>query len=146
MQYRGMSRSHLFLIELIVVILFFSIAVAITVQVFSKAYELTQNSRELNGAILAVQTAAEMDKTSAFSEIDINKGPVYYNSNWELTTPSEAAYTLKTNISIERRETGSMAVYNYTVMSGEKTIYKIQTKKYYPGEFAAEDSPIEVDR
>ena len=87
MQYRGMSRSHLFLIELIVVILFFSIAVAITVQVFSKAYELTQNSRELNGAILAVQTAAEMDKTSAFSEIDINKGPVYYNSNWELTIP-----------------------------------------------------------
>lgn len=146
MQYRGMSRSQLFLIELIVVILFFSIAVAITVQVFTKAHELTQNSRELNGAILAVQTAAEMDKTAAFSEIGSNKEPAYYNSNWESSTPSEATYTLITNITIEKRETGSMAVYNYTVTSGDRTIYTIQTKKYYPGEFTAEEFPIEVDR
>lgn len=145
MQFRGMSRSQLFLIELIIVILFFSFAGAITVQVFSKAHELAQNSTDLNGAILAVQRAAETDKTAAFSEIDMNQEPIYFNSNWGLSTPSEAVYTLKSNITLEEREAGSMAVYDYTVMSNEEIIYTLQSKPY-PGEFtAAEGFPIEVD-
>ncbi len=143
MKNRGMSRSHLFLIELIVVILFFSFAGVITVQVFSKAFQLAEGTTALNGATIVVQTAAETDRTRSLEEFIPSQNIVYYNKGWEVTNPSNAAYTMTTDATLEERWAGSMAIHHYTVTSGDKIIYQLLTKKYYSGNAALEASPSE---
>lgn len=145
MQFRGMSRSQLFLIELIVVILFFSFSVAIAVQVFSKAHELSQSSAALNGAVLAVQTAAETDKTVRLQDINTKQNTVYFNEDWEIAEPAHAVYIMTVDVTLEEREAGMMAVYNYSVTSNDEVVYRLQSKKYYSGETLNTASPNEVN-
>lgn len=145
MRFKGMSRSHLFLIELIVVILFFSSASVITVQVFIKAFQLSERTTALNGAMLTVQTAAETDKTVSFQDIDTSKKTVCFNEDWEAVDPAEATYTITSNVTLDERSAGTMAVYDYTAASGGKTIYQLQAKRYYPGEMRSNASPSEVN-
>lgn len=145
MRFTGMSRSHLFLIELIVVILFFSAASIITVQVFIKAFQLSESTTALNGAIIAVQTAAETDKTVPLEDIDTIKKIVCYNADWESVDADEAVYTVTSDIILDERLAGTMAVYEYTSAAGGKTIYQLQVKRYYPGEMILDASPSEVN-
>ena len=145
MNYKGMSRSHLFLIELIVVILFFAFASVITVQVFSNAFQLDDDTTTLNGALTAVQTAAEMDKTIAFNDIDPSGKTLYFNKDWNVTNPADAVYTIKSEAELVKQQSGTMAVYNYTASSGDNVIYRLQAKKYYSGKTAADGSANEVN-
>lgn len=145
MQFRGMSRSQLFLIELIVVVLFFSFAGAVTVQVFSKAHGLAQSSEALNGAVMAAQTKAETDKTLGFKDIGKAEDTLHFDGSWNITDSSEAVYTMTTETTLEHRDAGTMAVYNYSVTSDDGIIWQLQTKKYYSGESVDEASPGEVN-
>lgn len=146
MQFRGMSRSHLFLIELIIVILFFAFSAAIAVQVLSKAHELSQSATALNGAVLAVQTAAETDKTVRLQDIDTSqRTTAYFNEDWEIAEPAGAVYIMTSDVALEEREAGTMAVYSYSVASDNKVIYQLQSKKYYSGEALSAASPDEVN-
>lgn len=129
-----MSRSHLFLIELIVVILFFAFASVITVRVFSKSFELDAETTTLNGAVMAVQTVAETDKTAAFKEIDSTPETLYFDEEWKTIDSSGAVYTLTSEVDLIGQPAGTMAVYNYTVSSNDNVIFRLQTKKYYSGE------------
>ena len=106
MQFRGMSRSHLFLIELIIAVLFFSFAGAITVQVFSRAHDLAESTTALNGAVIAAQTAAETDKTALFENIGAARDTVYFNRDWEITKKPEAVYNMTSDVNLEEREAG----------------------------------------
>lgn len=54
------SKSNLFLIELIIVILFFSIASSVCVQLFVKSHILSQNTENTNQAILWTQNISEV--------------------------------------------------------------------------------------
>lgn len=147
MQFRGMSRSHLFLIELIIAVLFFSFAGAITVQVFSRAHDLAESTTALNSAVIAAQTAAETDKTALFENIGAARGIVYFNRDWEITKKPEAVYNMTSGVNLEEREAGTMAVYIYTVAAsdGDKIIYRLHAKKYYSGKFINEVPPDEVN-
>jgi len=145
MQFRGMSRSHLFLIELIVAVLFFSFAGAVTVQVFSKAHTLAEKTTDLNGAVLAVQTAAEADKALSFQEIDLVGDTVYFDDSWKTTESSRAVYTMTSEVVLEEREAGTMAVYHYEVKTADEIIWQLQSKKYYSGELIRKDTPGEVN-
>ncbi len=53
------NRSGLFLIEMVIVILFFSITAAICVRLFAAAATTSRNSAELSAATLACESAAE---------------------------------------------------------------------------------------
>ncbi len=147
MQFRGMSRSHLFLLELVVIILFFSFAGAITVQVFSKSHTLAQSTTALNEAVIAVQTAAETDKSLRFQDIGADQKAVYFNEDWEVTDAVSAVYTMTSGVSLEERPAGTMAVFEYTVTSasGDEIIYQLQSKKYYSGEAAGQPPLNEVN-
>ncbi len=145
MEFRGMSRSQLFLIELIIAVLFFSFAGAVTVQVFSKASELAQKAEALNGAVIAAQTAAETQRTVPFRDIDPDGDTVYFDDSWTITEPSKAVYTMTTNVVLEKREAGAMAVYHFEVKSADEIIWQLQTKKYYTGESVDVAYPGEVN-
>lgn len=53
------SKSSIFLMELIIAILFFSIASAICMQLFVKAHVLSKNTKELNNAVIICESLAE---------------------------------------------------------------------------------------
>ena len=145
MKYNGMSRSHLFLIELIIVILFFSFAGAITVQVFSKAYELDRDTEALNGAIMTAQTAAETDKTLPLNSIGSSTSTIYLDSSWKPSDPKDAVYTLTSSADLETRPSGTMVIHYYNVTFKDKTVYKLESKKYYSGEFINGSSQSEAN-
>lgn len=58
MKNNSRSRSSLFLMELILVILFFAVAGSICVQIFVKAHLLSQSASDLNRALNLAQSAA----------------------------------------------------------------------------------------
>ena len=145
MKYKGMSRSHLFLIELIIVILFFSFASVISLQVFSKSYDIANDTTALNGALMAVQTAAETDKSISFRNLDTSREAVYFNKNWEISDPNDATYIMSSDVTFEDKWAGTMAVFDYTVTADNVIIYQLQTKKYYAGETLSSASPKEVE-
>ena len=53
-------RSSLFLMELIIAILFFSLAATVCVRFFVKSYTLEQESQKLNHAVNAATSVAEI--------------------------------------------------------------------------------------
>ena len=61
-QPRTHSGSSLFLMELILAILFFSVASAVCVQLFARAHTASEQSAALNRAVLAAESAAESFK------------------------------------------------------------------------------------
>ncbi|MGI5892278.1 MAG: hypothetical protein ACOX7H_06045 [Bacillota bacterium] len=138
MKIKNLSKTHLFLIELIVVILFFSFACSIAVQVFAKADHLEGNATALNESMLAVQSAAEIDKNTDLQEIDLARQPTYFNKRWQIVDSENAAYKMTYQVDLQNREAGTMAIFTYTVASieggGNEIIYHLQAKKYYSGE------------
>lgn len=54
------SKSALFLMELIIVIFFFALTSAVCLQVFVKAHSVSENTKDLNEAILWADNAAEI--------------------------------------------------------------------------------------
>lgn len=61
---RNSSKNSLFLMELIIVILFFSISAAICMQVFAASKLTSLHSRNLSSAVIAAENAAECYKAS----------------------------------------------------------------------------------
>ena len=59
------KRSSLFLMELMIAILFFSLASAVCVQLFVKSHLLTREAADLNQAVSQAQSAAEVIRTTA---------------------------------------------------------------------------------
>lgn len=57
---KAKSRTSLVLMELIITILFFSLASAVCVQLFVRAYLTTNETRELNNAINITQSISEV--------------------------------------------------------------------------------------
>lgn len=58
------SRTALFLMELIIALLFFSLASAICLQFFVKAHLLSEKTKELNNAVMISQSVAEVMRGS----------------------------------------------------------------------------------
>ena len=86
------SKSVLFLMELTIVILLFSISAAICMMIFAQAKQMSINSRDLTGAVIRARSAAEIFKSTdgdwnetarilggGFTGGDM---AVKYNDNW----------------------------------------------------------------
>ena len=56
---RHNNTSSLFLLELILAVLFFSVASALCIQIFTKAHLMSQDARDLNFAVNEVSSMAE---------------------------------------------------------------------------------------
>ncbi|MDR2908620.1 MAG: hypothetical protein LBU86_01875 [Oscillospiraceae bacterium] len=61
---RQKSKSSLFLIELLIVIAFFSVAAVVCVRLFVEARLLSASGRDLSGAMAVAQSAAECFKSA----------------------------------------------------------------------------------
>lgn len=103
MSIRTTSKSALFLMELIIAILFFSVASAVCIRLFVQSHLVSQNTVNTNQSILISQNIAE-----AFSSTEsdiaslstlLNATPIsehdleiYYDNNWSPCEKPDATY------------------------------------------------------
>lgn len=59
-----MSKSHMFLIEFVCVVLFFALCSAVCIKTFAGAEMLSKKGKDINDALLVAQTVAETIKAS----------------------------------------------------------------------------------
>lgn len=135
MNNKNISRSNLFLIELIIIIVFFIFASSIILRVFVKANELSVNTVALDGAVITTQSNAEFYKTMSYSQLSNTTSIYYYDKNWQKTTFENAYYLITMEIILEDKQHGIMANFNQKVnfidKKNDDLIFNLETKKYY---------------
>ncbi|MEA5011514.1 MAG: hypothetical protein VB100_07345 [Angelakisella sp.] len=136
-------KSGLFLLEMVILILFFSIASAICVNLFVKAHVLSTQSRDLGTAVQQVQTVAEtykavngdtsqMTQLLALAEEDGGKLALYYNKEWQIQQDSnDAVYTL-TVVPVSNQGEDIVGAKIAVIKNDDKTeeIFAVDVKKY----------------
>ena len=83
------SRSSLFLIELIIAILFFSLVSAVCLRAFARSHILTENARDLNAALMHVESTAELLRAGESVEAQ-----TFYSSSWDTCEEKDTAYVI----------------------------------------------------
>lgn len=131
MRSKLISRSNLFLFELIIMILFFTIAAGIALNVFLKADEIASETVDLNGAIMLLQSAVEEEKVTPFKQLDALPKISYFDTDWNETNEDNAIYTLKIDLQLDEKADGTLVNFTNTVTSDQKNIYTIKSTKYY---------------
>ena len=137
MDIKPVRRSSLFLMELILAIFFFILASAICVRFFVKAHTLEQESIQLNHAVTAATSVAEIirsqDEPFAFLEKQFPLGnagdntfTVFYDDNRQLCRESEAVYRLI----LEGYTVDSIFTGEIVVSKGKTDIYRLTTESY----------------
>ena len=81
------SRSSLFLMELVIVILFFSLSSAVCVKLFVKAHQMDQNTVNMNHAMIWIQNYAEQFRSNP---ANINE-TIYLDKDWNTCEKSSGA-------------------------------------------------------
>jgi hypothetical protein len=123
------SKSAIFLFELMFVILVFTISSAICANIFAKAYNFSTDSRDLTNAVIRAESAAEIFKADSDSGAS-EEAIVYYDAEWrELDTEGGAYYALKLTPVID----GNLCIANVTVTKlkgNEKEIFSLDAVKY----------------
>lgn len=133
------SRTSLFLMELIIAILFFSLASAVCMQLFAKAHLTSMKTKELNHAVLIAQSYAEVMRgtdgsiesiTAQFPDaiVDDNYFEVFYDSDFNVCAPDDASYVSDVTI------TPNGAIQNMTItfvkLEDYSEIYSLTATKY----------------
>ncbi|MBQ4346982.1 MAG: hypothetical protein IJC39_00860 [Firmicutes bacterium] len=104
MRISGGGKGGLFLMEIMIMLLFFGVSAAICMRVFAFAHEGAEESRAISMASIKAQSAAEAYKaTGELSETarllsgelsGENEIFIYYDSEWEHTDKENAEYIL----------------------------------------------------
>ena len=130
-------RSSLFLMELIIAILFFSLAAAICVRLFVKSHTLEKDSINLNHAVNTATSVAEIfrSQNDIYSllqeqfpdgELTETSYRFFYDKNWNLCDVSTAEYI----ISLHTEESNDFLLGTVDVTNHETALYQLQLKKY----------------
>lgn len=131
MEIRTRSGSSLFLTEMIISILFFSITAAFCIQIFVHAHLVSQRSEDLNHAqnlaSSMVEAIAAIDgETDMISQyfpeacITENSIAVFYDDNWEICTRNEASYGLFVTLNEEKNMISGEVLVTNDILSPDK--------------------------
>ena len=116
------SRSSLFLIELIIAILFFSLVSAVCLRAFARSHILTENARDLNAALMHVESTAAQ---------------AFYSSSWDTCEEKKAAYMItvkEKDASDEDSGTDGLTTYQITArqLNNGRKIYSLNVTCHTP--------------
>ena len=116
------SKSTIFLFELMIIILVFTIAAAICTSIFAEAYLVSRESNDLTMSSINAQTVAERFKAG---EEDIET--LHFNRHWEEVSAVDAIYkiTLEKDDSSSTMRSASVVVYRE-----DESIYAINVKEF----------------
>lgn len=117
------SKGRLFLLEIIIIILFFSIAAAVCMNMFAKAKRLSNEGAELSASVMLVQEAAETFRATG----EIPGSELFYGANFEPVDNAEAAvYVLKTTAS----EKDGLLSAHISVEKDNTALFSVDTARY----------------
>ena len=151
---RHNNTSSLFLLELILAVLFFSVASALCIQIFTKAHLMSQDARDLNFAVNEVSsmaeqisadtlhpdTAASSDDTAASSgdtasdpstqmpDDSLQDATAYYNSSYASCEKADAVYVL--TVHYEPEDTLLKAHISMDTIADNRNIYTLDVTKH----------------
>lgn len=122
-------QGNTVLMELIIVILFFSLSMVIVMPIFSGAQERTSESRLINHALNMAQNAAEAlsavdDTEKALTDL----GFVKQEDEYQLT--SDRGYTLTAVFHKLSQPAGALTQMTIVADKGEKTLFTIPVSRY----------------
>lgn len=144
MSARAGSKSSLFLMELIIAILFFSIASAVCIRLFASAHLESQQSAQLNRAVFCAQSAADalsaangdseqLTELIGATETSDGEFSARYDADCKpLATEADAAYAL--TIATSGGEGGVITadISVFGVEAPDEPLFTLQTKHYIP--------------
>lgn len=115
------AKSEIFLMEFIIVVLFFALCSAVCISAFAKAENISRQSRDMNEALILAQSAAEALKAGEYQELE----------NLKMQVEEEGRYSIEVLQSLQGdMMIGDIAVYEKDGKSD--AICQIQVKKYTP--------------
>ena len=151
---RHNNTSSLFLLELILAVLFFSVASALCIQIFTKAHLMSQDARDLNFAVNEVSsmaeqisagtlhpataassgdTAASSDDTASDPSTQISNDAwqddtAYYDSSYASCEKADAVYVL--TVHYEPEDTLLKAHISIDTIADNRNIYTLDVTKH----------------
>ncbi len=139
MKRKNVSGSGLFLLEMMLSILFFSISAAVCVQVYAKAHLRSREAKDLNLAVTCVSSAAEVllhEGAEGLREqfpdlIEEENGTLcmFYDEDW-LPLGTEEAY-VRVSVSVREQEEMLYGELQASRMDGTE-IYSLDVRTYLP--------------
>lgn len=141
MKRESADRSSLFLIELMIAILFFALASAVCIQVFTKSHIKSLETEQLNMAVSKAQSAAEIflaeehpedSLKDIFKEGQMKKDTftIYYDENFVPAQQESASCLLA--VQIGEAEGFQTAGIDVRSLESGKSIYSLTVKKHIP--------------
>lgn len=124
MKKKEVSKSSLFLLELMISMIFFALAAAGCVQIFAKAHLFSEQAEQLDMAVSIAQSVADTCHEPGTEQR-------YYDASGAECEPESAAY----QVQIENAEKDGMMHLKITVMQkgqeeSENMIYHLETDVY----------------
>ena len=114
-------HSSLFLIELMIALLFFSLAAVVCVQFFIQSHLLSQKAVNLNEAVLLATSIAEEFRAR---DGEMESQTIYLDDTWQPTEANLAIFT--TTVKVEPAE-GTMMQANIIILGLEDApIYELE--------------------
>ena len=130
-QYRH-SKSSLFLMEIILNILFFSILATFCVQIFFKGYQLSKSTEKLHQAVTACTSIAEICQSTDSPEETMSLNEtilIYYNKDFLACGKQNAVYRATVDFLPDQ-----LATIHITFLdtSTAETLYELSASCYQP--------------
>lgn len=120
---RHNNTSSLFLLELILAVLFFSVASALCIQIFTKAHLMSQDARDLNFAVNEVSSMAEQ-----MPDDSLQDAAAYYDSSYASCEKADAVYVL--TVHYEPEDTLLKAHISMDTIDDNRNIYTLDITKH----------------
>jgi len=101
------SRTTLFLIEKLIVIVVFALCAAACVEIFTEAFLMASDSRNMNYALVAAKNGAERLKANGdmsgtaealggrHNDSGLESVIVYYDGDWQASSEAGAAFVMR---------------------------------------------------
>ena len=146
------SHSSMFLMEMMIAILFFSLASAVCLRMFTKSHQMSEDTRNLNMAVNQIQNAAELLKHSYtpktatadtdrpdFPELflatypdaaaDTQELSIYFDENWNHCPADQGIFCMK----ISQNEADEISAYEILVLDAADTeVSSLDLKLHQP--------------
>ena len=120
---RHNNTSSLFLLELILAVLFFSVASALCIQIFTKAHLMSQDARDLNFAVNEVSSMAEQ-----MPDDSLQDAAAYNDSSYASCEKADAVYVL--TVHYEPEDTLLKAHISMDTVADNRNIYTLDVTKH----------------
>ncbi|MBE5948705.1 MAG: type II secretion system protein [Lachnospiraceae bacterium] len=108
---KNIGKVRAFLTEFVLVILFFSLSAVIALQLFLKANDKSEQSRNLTMAYMVAEQTAEaiksVDVDESLEEL-LNKKGCWYDKDWVTCGEAEAEFVLSLKVVAEKTVAGEL--------------------------------------